>query len=251
MTESSLSRMVSRDRPPVFHLRENNIDLASVQTKRSSKRPQRPDLHGRYMHSRAFFRPNLGYVAALLVTVVVIGCGETPPAPEGASLATVAGDRVSVDSFEARVEELMDRALVPGLGCSIINEGRVVYHRTFGFRDMETGELLTDDSVFNAASFSKTVFAYLVTLFVDEGLVDLDRPLHEYLEKPIPEYESYADLAGDDRWLEITARMALSHSIGFPNWRMFTDDNRLSFLFDPGARIKRPEPEHGTARCFG
>ena len=189
------------------------------------------------MSLRAHRRASLGPAFALLVTFGITGCAKTPPAAEDATLATVERGRISVAEFEARVEEVMDRAVVSGLGCAILNDGRIVYRRTFGFRDMETGEVLDGESVFNAASFSKTVFAYLVTLLVDEELIDLDRPLHEYLEKPIPEYENYSDLAGDDRWREITARMALSHTIGFPNWRFFTDDNRLSFLFDPGTRF--------------
>ena len=131
----------------------------------------------------------------------------------------------------------IERAVVSGLGCSILNDCRIVYAQTFGFRDMETGEVLNSESVFNAASFSKTVFAYLVMVLSDEGLIDVDRPLHEYLEKAIPDYEDYADLEDDDRWRDITARVALSHTTGFPNWRFLTDDQRLSFLFDPGNRF--------------
>jgi len=174
---------------------------------------------------------------ASFVTFGIAGCAKIPPVPEDATLEAVGGSRISVAKFEARVEGVMERAVVSGLGCSILHDGHTVYHRNFGYRDMETDEVLDQDSVFNAASFSKTVFAYLITLLVADDLIDLDRPLHEYLSKPIPEYENYSDLVGDDRWRKITARMVLSHSIGFPNWRFFTDDNRLSFLFDPGARF--------------
>jgi CubicO group peptidase (beta-lactamase class C family) len=64
----------------------------------------------------------------------------------------------------------------------------------------------------------------------------LDRPLYEYLDKPLYEYPAYADLAGDERYKQITARMALSHSTGFPNWRLLQPDGRLKFLFSPGER---------------
>ena len=189
------------------------------------------------MIRNACFRRSLRPLTVLLVCFGVLGCAKGVPIPEGETLATVDGDRIFVEKFEARVEEAMDEAVVSGLVCAVLNDGRLVYHRTFGFRDKEAGELLDEESVFNAASFSKTVFAYLVTVLADEGLIDLDRPLHEYLDKPIPNYEDYADLEGDDRWRDITARMALSHTIGFPNWRFLTDDNRLSFLFDPGSRF--------------
>jgi CubicO group peptidase (beta-lactamase class C family) len=70
----------------------------------------------------------------------------------------------------------------------------------------------------------------------EEGAIDLDKPLQAYLSKPLPEYPAYADLAGDDRYQQITARMVLSHSTGFPNWRQLEPDGRLKFLFAPGTR---------------
>lgn len=60
---------------------------------------------------------------------------------------------------------------------------------------------------------------------MDEGLIDLDEPLVSYLNKPLTDYgfkdryESYMDLKEDERYKIITARMCLSHTIGFPNWR--------------------------------
>ena len=71
---------------------------------------------------------------------------------------------------------------------------------------------------------------------VDEGLFDLDRPLHEYLPKPIPEYDDYGDLAGDDRWRALTARHVLNHATGFANFRWLEDDRKLRFHFAPGER---------------
>ena len=46
---------------------------------------------------------------------------------------------------------------------------------------------------------SKTVFAYLVVLLVEEGIIDLDKPLQHYLGKPIQEVPGYEDLKGDPR----------------------------------------------------
>jgi CubicO group peptidase (beta-lactamase class C family) len=84
---------------------------------------------------------------------------------------------------------------------------------------------------------SKPVFAYLVLRLADEGALDLDRPLHQYLGKPLPEYPDYADLAAEPRYRAITARMVLSHTTGFPNWRWQTKDKKLAILFDPGTRF--------------
>jgi CubicO group peptidase (beta-lactamase class C family) len=56
------------------------------------------------------------------------------------------------------------------------------------------------------------------------------------LRKPLPEYEKYADLQGDDRYKKLTLRILLSHTSGFPNWRWFEDDRKLKIHFEPGTR---------------
>jgi len=113
----------------------------------------------------------------------------------------------------------MEEADVAGLSCAILNDSQIVYQKAFGYRNKSDGSRNDDQTLFSAASFSKTVFAYLVMLLTEEKVIDLDKPLYEYLDKPLYEYPAYADLKGDDRYQKITARMALSHSTGFPNWR--------------------------------
>jgi CubicO group peptidase (beta-lactamase class C family) len=71
---------------------------------------------------------------------------------------------------------------------------------------------------------------------VEEGRLDLDRPIEQYLGMSIADQEDYRDLAGDDRAHRITARMLLSHTSGLPNWRRFNDDKKLDIKFEPGSR---------------
>src|SRR5262249_16116970 len=71
---------------------------------------------------------------------------------------------------------------------------------------------------------------------VEAKTLDLDRPVFNYLPKPLPEYPSYRDLAGDVRYQRITARMLLDHTSGFPNLRWLNDDHKLNINFEPGAR---------------
>jgi CubicO group peptidase (beta-lactamase class C family) len=146
------------------------------------------------------------------------------------------GTSVPVEEVEAAVAQAMDRGGVPGLSCAILNDGQIVYRKGFGYKDKGAGTENDEETIFAAASFSKTAFAYLVVLLAEEGIIDLDRPLHEYLGKPLPTYPAYADLEGDDRYKQITARIVLSHSTGFPNWRFLTPDGKLEFLFPPGTR---------------
>ena len=113
----------------------------------------------------------------------------------------------------------MDNAGVTGLCIGIINDNKVNCVKTYGYKNKPANQLNDTATCFYAASLSKPVFAYLVMQLVDKGVINLDTPLYKYLPKPLPEYENYKDLVGDERWKLITARHCLNHTTGFPNWR--------------------------------
>jgi CubicO group peptidase (beta-lactamase class C family) len=130
----------------------------------------------------------------------------------------------------------MEAAHVTGAGIALFHHGKVAYLKTYGLRDTEKNLPLTPDSVMTSASLSKTAFATMVMRLVQERILDLDKPIQEYLPKPLPEYPQYADLQGDNRYKKLTLRILLSHTSGFPNWRWFEDDRKLKIHFEPGTR---------------
>jgi CubicO group peptidase (beta-lactamase class C family) len=104
---------------------------------------------------------------------------------------------------------LLELASVPGLAMALISDGRV-WARGFGRAIEDPAQSVSTDTVFEAASLGKPVFAYAVLRLVDAGLLDLDRPLYDYL--PIPD-------ANSARMKRVTPRQVLSHTTGLPNWR--------------------------------
>jgi CubicO group peptidase (beta-lactamase class C family) len=149
-------------------------------------------------------------------------------------LERIDGSPVSVDYLEDYITSVMDSAGVIGLQMAIINEGRVAYSHAFGLSNRMSEATPDSNTVFAGLSFSKTVFAYLVMQLVEDGLLDLDRPLVDYLDRPVGEYPQWKDLAGDARLGEITARRVLTHTTGWPNFRILTQDGNLGFLYHPG-----------------
>lgn len=136
----------------------------------------------------------------------------------------------------------MREANVAGLAISVFNNNTPVFSSSFGKSHIPQKKPFTVKSEMYAASFAKMVFAYIVMQLVDENIIDLDKPLVEYLDKPLTDYKfskkyrGYRDLADDDRYKKITARMCLTHSTGFPNWRWFEADEKLKIRFEPGSR---------------
>jgi CubicO group peptidase (beta-lactamase class C family) len=154
----------------------------------------------------------------------------------GATIQRLDGSTMTTAEVDATVTHLIDAAHVTGAGIAIFHGGRISYLHTYGLRDTEKGLPLTPDSVMTSASLNKGAFATVVMKLVQQGILELDKPIYEYLPRPLYDYPSYADLTGDDRYRKITLRMLLSHTSGFPNWRAFTDDQKLRIFFEPGTR---------------
>jgi CubicO group peptidase (beta-lactamase class C family) len=154
-----------------------------------------------------------------------------------ATITRLDGSTITAAEIDATVTRLMKEAEVTGAGIALFDRGKVAYLKAYGFRDKEKNLPLTVDSVMSAASISKSAFAYLVMELVDAGVIDLDKPVYQYLPKPLPEYPKYADLAGDERYKRITARMLLDHTSGFANWRWLEEDRKLHIHFEPGSRF--------------
>lgn len=167
----------------------------------------------------------------LLVCLVLfgsIGCDAQINAVDGQAI-----DTLKLDQFLNRQLNLTG---IPSLSMAVINNGKIVYHRAIGVTDLVTRRPVNNESVFEAASLSKTAFTYFVLRLVDKGILSLDTPLYHYMV--------YPDIARDERYKLITARMVLSHTTGFPNWRrdladtsMHVNTGDLYLKFSPGTRF--------------
>ena len=160
-------------------------------------------------------------------------------------LAACAHSGVSVQAkselWDAAARRMMTDSGAHGMALAVIEDGRPVFVRTWGARNA-AGDPLKTDTVMYGASLTKAVFAFTVMQLVDEGRIDLDRSIADYLPKPLPDYGNldaygnWGDLAGDERWRRITPRILLTHSAGFANFAFLEPDGKLRLHFDPGAR---------------
>ncbi len=168
-------------------------------------------------------------LAALVLSGVLTAAPNTP-------IRRLDGTTISPTDIDATVSRLMAAAEVTGVGIAIFHNGKVAYLKAYGLRDAEKKLLLTADSIMAGASLTKAAFSYLVMQMVASKAIDLDKPLQQYMPKPIPDYDDYQDLRTDQRYKKLTAPMLLSHTGGFPNSRFQNPDHKLNINFEPGSR---------------
>jgi CubicO group peptidase (beta-lactamase class C family) len=147
--------------------------------------------------------------------------------------------------IDAEVKKILTQTHAKGMAVAVIDHGKVSYVQAYGVRNAK-GDPLTADTVMYGASLTKTVFAYTVMQLVDQRKMDLDTPLKNVLDEPLPsygpdpvfpdKYGPYKDLASDARWEKITPRMCLTHSTGFNNFWFIEPDQKLRIHFEPGSR---------------
>ena len=162
---------------------------------------------------------------ALFLVMLSAGCAnlfltlpaQNPPANQR---------EATIPQLQKSIPAEMKTHAVPGASIAIIRNGKTVSLQAFGTKNAKTNDPVTTDTIFEAASLSKPVFAYGVLKLVDQGKLELDVPLTTYLPKPYT--------TGDPRLSKITARIVLSHRTGFPNWR---NDDGLPIYFTPGTRF--------------
>jgi CubicO group peptidase (beta-lactamase class C family) len=129
---------------------------------------------------------------------------------QAVSPGAVQGPRWLPNAHLLRVlPRLLELAEVPGLALGVVQGGQV-WSRGFGQATGSPRTAVSGQTVFEAVSLGKPLFAYAVLRLVDAGLVDLDRPLYDYL--PIPD-------ADNPRMRRVTPRHVLSHTTGLSNWR--------------------------------
>ncbi len=139
--------------------------------------------------------------------------------------ATRADEQTAPAPVQQAVAELAERFGVPGIAVAAIDDGQVLWLETQG--KATEAQTVGVASTFNVASLTKPIFATLVMRLVQDNRFDLDRPLAQHWVDP--------DVANDPRHKILTARLALSHQSGLPNWR---GKKPLAFVFAPGERYE-------------
>jgi CubicO group peptidase (beta-lactamase class C family) len=138
------------------------------------------------------------------------------------------------------MQELVQRAGVPGLGVAVGVEGRVVWSEGFGFADLEQGVPATRLTRFRVGSVSKPITAAALGLLVERGQLDLDLPVQRYVptfpEKrwPVTSRALAGHLSGVRHYLGDETYGSRRYDTVLEGLAIFQDD---TLLFEPGTRF--------------
>jgi CubicO group peptidase (beta-lactamase class C family) len=95
---------------------------------------------------------------------------------------------------------------VPGLAIAVVQNGRVIYSHGFGLRDVKANLPVTTKTIFAVGSISKSFTSLSMGMLNDEGKLDWDKPVRQYL----PEFQMYDPVASE----RMTPRDLISHRVG-------------------------------------
>lgn len=186
------------------------------------------------MKAQSAYRITILHVLLLaFVSTGAIADAETRPLLLDRDAKAVASD------LNVLLPKLMGDGRVPGLQIALIRDGSIVWSGAFGVTNATSRAPVTSETIFEAASLTKPFFAYLVMKLVDEGVVNLDTPIvdyvpHEEIEKAMGHPLDYPGFRRD--WLEkITPRHVLSHSSGLPHGE---GGKPYPIFFEPGTQYR-------------
>lgn len=164
-----------------------------------------------------------------------------------AAFAAPPSDQEAQAWLTQQLPALCQQFAVPGAQLCLLREGQTDWSLLYGSKQAgQTEQAIQADTVFEAASMSKPVFAWLAMRACERGRLALDRPVAEQM--PAADLQDFfADPqtapAQQQAWrAQITPRHLLSHKSGLPNWReegeAKPDRPALNLAFQPGSDFR-------------
>jgi CubicO group peptidase (beta-lactamase class C family) len=137
--------------------------------------------------------------------------GMAPVSSSNAQASTSSADiSAIVDRFRQDIQQHMQQDNIPGLAIAIVDDQNILWMEGFGYTNVDNKTPITPDTLFSIQSMSKSFTATAAMFAAQDGLVDLDAPITDYL--PDFQVNSIFDEHPEQK---ITLRMLLSHTAGF------------------------------------
>lgn len=146
-----------------------------------------------------------GLLLALFTFLVVLGI-----------ILFINVDFSNSESLDVFIQSKITKAEIPGASCLLIRDGKVVSIHHVGYSNVEKKKEISDDTLFQVASVSKTVTGVALMQLYEKGLIGLDEDINAYLPFDVI-HPHFPDTP-------ITFRMLLTHTSGIANnWNVYEE----------------------------
>ena len=174
---------------------------------------------------------------ALIALISLVGSFGSPP-PARAESSPV-DQRLA--GFDAWMDQVMKEWNVPGIGVGVVVKDQLVFAKGYGYRDVGRQLPFTPATVVPIASNTKLFTAVAMGSLVEQGKIEWDRPVKEF----VPAIEFYNEQLN----AQVTIRDMLAHRTGITRHDMiwYKSDFTRAELF---ARIKYLEPKEPLRTTF-
>lgn len=149
---------------------------------------------------------------------LLLGCIIGSLNVNGAAAMTVPGDAArNLEDFKTQLDDQIPKWQkkygVPGVAVGIVHDGELAYQLNYGYADQDKDLPVTDQTVFQAGSISKSLTAWGILHLADQGVLSLDDPVNKHLSG----WQLQASDGLDPD--KVTIRQLLSHTAGLPAHR--------------------------------
>lgn len=113
------------------------------------------------------------------------------------------------DLLDERIPALMKDYDIPGVNIALVQKGKTTWSKAYGYADLDKGRKMTTDTFCRVESISKSATAWGVMKLVEQGKIELDKPVEQYVRSwKFPESEFSEE--------KVTVRQLLTHTAGMP-----------------------------------
>lgn len=116
----------------------------------------------------------------------------------------------SIEDINDLAPALMIKAAIPGMAVAKVENGEVVFTGVYGYADIDNGQPVTKDTLFNIASISKPIMGLVLMQLVDQNKIDLDSDINNYLSFKVDNPNIENEI--------ITLRHLATHSSGIADY---------------------------------
>lgn len=182
------------------------------------------------------------FLILLLTVITVMATAQTKVSKKKSiGLDKIVPEKVGLSSQRLnRIEEMINTSIInneiPGAVVLVARDGKIAYHKAFGYSDVENKKKMKKDDIFRIASQTKAITATAVMMLWEEGKFQLDDPISKY----IPEFanaqildtfnEADSSFTTVPAKRQITIRQLLTHTSGL-GYGCIDSDVRFSKMY--------------------